>query len=94
MKDFEKTDKNNFLNANQMFNKDFYIVMELLKPLVSNNYIISSKLQAEKTSKLEERYRLKKVKITNELGIYGVYLRYNHTKTYKYSCLSNKNISI
>jgi len=75
IKQFEKMNKESISNTSQTLNRDFYIVMELLKPLVSYNYIISPKLQAEAANNVKQKYRLDKIKITNELGIYGVYLR-------------------
>ena len=59
---------------NELYNKERYIVMELLKPVITENFIISPKLQhslvqSEKLSLLE------KENITNELGVYGVLVK-------------------
>ena len=57
-----------------MFNKESFIVQELLKPLISENYIISPKLQ-QKLIQSESKELLQKEKITNELGVYGVLVK-------------------
>ncbi|RNA00504.1 glutathione synthetase-like isoform X2 [Brachionus plicatilis] len=56
------------------YNKDFYIVMEYLRPLISHNYIISSKYQ-QKLYETGKQGTLEKKKITNELGVYGVLVK-------------------
>lgn len=56
------------------YNKNFYIVMEYLRPLVSYNYIISSKYQQQQY-KEGQQGNLEKKKITNELGVYGVFVK-------------------
>jgi len=54
-------------------NKQRYIVMELLKPPITENVIVSSKSQ----QKLANTGNLLHVsKITNELGIFGVLVRF------------------
>jgi hypothetical protein len=53
----------------EKYDPNRYIVMELLKPAITENYIISWKSVYDNQSKLQ------KTKITNELGVYGVYLR-------------------
>ena len=59
-----------------MYKKERFIVMELLRPLVSDNYIISPKSQQQSLyAKLGDEY-LKKIQITNEVGVYGVQVRY------------------
>ena len=56
-----------------MTNKQRYIVMELLKPPITKNVIVSSKSQ----QKLASSGNLVQVsKITNELGIFGVLVRF------------------
>ena len=61
-------------NIDEMYNKDMYIVMELLRAVTSNNYIISPKSQLA-LSKIGSSDLLNKIQITNELGIYGVLVR-------------------
>ena len=48
--------------------------MELLRPVITNNYIISPKSQM--CAKKNGDDSLTKIKITNELGIYGVIVQY------------------
>jgi hypothetical protein len=55
-------------------NKQRYIVMELLKPPITENVIVSSKSQ----QKLANTGNLVHMsKITNELGIFGVLVRFD-----------------
>lgn len=58
----------------ELYNKERYIVMELLKPVISENYIISPKLQ-QKLVQANNQLLLNKEKITNELGVYGVLVK-------------------
>ena len=74
-------------DSGENYDRNLYIAMELLRTLVSDNYIISSQSQRALTQSLEERgekilpaikndrFLLKKQLITNELGIYGVLVR-------------------
>jgi hypothetical protein len=57
-----------------IYNRDRYIVMELLKPSVTQNYLISAKNQ-QKNSQNGKNDLLEKSYITNELGIYGVLVK-------------------
>ncbi len=59
---------------NEIYNKDRYVVMDILYPFVSENYIISSR--REKIYNKNGDELLEKIKITNELGIYGVLIWY------------------
>lgn len=81
----EQNQNGNGLLVDDVYNKDLYIVMELLRPPVSQNYIISAKSQMKKynqnASNVEKKVSLlDKIEITNELGIYGVILK-NGSKT-------------
>jgi len=58
----------------ELYNRERYIVMELLKPAISENYIVSPKLQ-QKLVQSGKGSLLEKEKITNELGIYGVLVK-------------------
>jgi hypothetical protein len=58
----------------ELYNKERYIVMELLKPAISENYIISPKLQQNLVQSGKESL-LEKENITNELGVYGVLVK-------------------
>ena len=58
----------------ELYNRERYIVMELLKPAISENYIISPKLQ-QKLVQSGKGSLLEKEKITNELGLYGVLVK-------------------
>lgn len=69
-----QTNGNGSHEDKEMYNKDMYIVMELLRPVTSNNYIISPKSQLA-LSKVGSSDLLSKMQITNELGIYGVLVR-------------------
>ena len=76
----EQNQNGNGLLVDDVYNKDLYIVMELLRPPVSQNYIISAKSQMKKynqnASNVEKKVSLlDKIEITNELGIYGVILK-------------------
>lgn len=53
-------------------NKNLFIVMDLIKPVYTENYIISPKSQQMLAS---SQQKLSKTQITNELGIYGVLVR-------------------
>lgn len=59
----------------ERYNKNFYIVMEYLRPFVSHNYIISSKYQ-QQLYETGKQGTLEKKKITNELGVYGVLVKF------------------
>jgi hypothetical protein len=65
----ENSGSRNEQDDEEKYDPNRYIVMELLKPAITENYIISSKCV------YDDRSKLKKTKITNELGVYGVYLR-------------------
>jgi hypothetical protein len=61
-------------------NKQRYIVMELLKPPITENVIVSSKSQ----QKLANTGNLVHMsKITNELGIFGVLVRFEENFFFK-----------
>jgi hypothetical protein len=66
--------RNNSEVNNQMYNKESFIVQELLKPLISENYIISPKIQ-QKLVQSDNKDLLQKENITNELGVYGVLVK-------------------
>jgi len=66
--------RNNSEVNNQMYNKESFIVQELLKPLISENYIISPKIQ-QKLIQSDNKDLLQKENITNELGVYGVLVK-------------------
>ena len=66
--------RNNSEVNNQMYNKESFIVQELLKPLISENYIISPKIQ-QKLVQSDKKDLLQKENITNELGVYGVLVK-------------------
>jgi hypothetical protein len=68
LRDRKKTNENN----EALYNKENYIVMELLKPFVTENYIISAKSQQQL---IQNNSQVKKSKINNELGIYGVLVK-------------------
>ena len=53
--------------------KDIFVVMDVIKPTSSENYIISPKAQ-QKCSDSDQK--LVKTRITNELGIFGVLVRF------------------
>jgi hypothetical protein len=61
-------------DKDDIYNKDRYIVMELLKPSVTQNYLVSAKNQ-HKNSQNGRNSILEKSYITNELGIYGVLVK-------------------
>jgi hypothetical protein len=64
--------KNGGLYSELIPNKDLFIVMEKIKPVITDNYIVSPKQQA----KLHDSdQKLRKVQITNELGIFGVLVK-------------------
>lgn len=64
---------NSICNENQNIpNKDSFIVMDLIKPVATNNFIISSKKQ-KGLKTIQSKFS--KIKISNELGIYGVLVR-------------------
>lgn len=65
--------KNDY-DEDDIYNRDRYIVMELLKPSVTHNYLISAKSQ-HKNSQNGKNVSLEKSYITNELGIYGVLVK-------------------
>jgi len=48
--------------------------MELLRPVITNNFIISPKIQMN--NKKLGKDSLAKISITNELGIYGVLVQW------------------
>ena len=54
--------------------KDLYVVMELLRPMAVDNYIISPKSQREMIQN-GDTVLLKKVAVTNELGVYGTIVK-------------------
>jgi hypothetical protein len=64
---------NNQSDENEIPNKDLFIVMDLIKPVLTNNYIISPKGQQKLYN--SNKKKLGKVQISNELGIYGVLVR-------------------
>lgn len=66
--------RNNSEVNNQIYNKESFIVQELLKPLISENYIISPKIQ-QKLVQSDKKDLLQKENITNELGVYGVLVK-------------------
>lgn len=66
--------RNNSEVNNQMYNKESFIVQELLKPLITENYIISPKIQ-QKLVQSDNKDLLQKENITNELGVYGVLVK-------------------
>ena len=53
-------------------NKDLFIVMNKINPVSSENYIVSAHSQCKVT---DSQQKLTKMRITNELGIYGVLVR-------------------
>lgn len=61
-------------DLDELYNRERYIVMELLKPVISENYIVSPKLQ-QKLHLSNSEVLLQKEKITNELGVYGVLVK-------------------
>lgn len=65
----EVTDREN----EDLLNKERYIVMELLKAPITENILVTPKMQQkfQETGNLHQRS-----KITNELGIFGVLVRY------------------
>ena len=58
------------IQSDHKYKRDLYIIMELLRPVTSSNYIISPKLQMN--AKKSGGECLNKISITNELGVYGV----------------------
>jgi hypothetical protein len=72
---------------NDIYDKNIYIAMEFLRPLVSDNYIISATVQQKLNKSIDandsaipapiknDKFMFKKALITNELGIYGVTVR-------------------
>ena len=67
------SEKENVSNATEVKNKptrDLYILMELLNPVVNENYIISANTIS--MAKKRGKDLLEKIKITNEIGIFGV----------------------
>ena len=54
-----------------IYNRDRYIVMEKLRPTESKNFLITSKYH----SNMLKSNELKRIDITNELGVYGVLVR-------------------
>ena len=67
LKMFGETLTDTLINSNE--EKDLYVVMEFLRPIAHDNYIISSKSQKD------NKKLLHKLPITNELGIYGTLIR-------------------
>ncbi len=67
----DKPDKIMKEEEEDIYNKERYIAMERLRPVESKNYIISSKYH----SNLIKSPDLKKISITNELGVFGVLVR-------------------
>lgn len=53
-------------------NKDLFIVMNKINPVSSENYIVSAHSQCKMA---DSQQKLTKMRITNELGIYGVLVR-------------------
>lgn len=53
-------------------NKDLFIVMNKINPASSENYIVSAHSQCKV---VDSQQKLTKMRITNELGIYGVLVR-------------------
>lgn len=70
------------------YNKNFYIVMEYLRPFVSHNYIISSKHQKQLFENGKQG-TLEKKKITNELGVYGVLVKLEFNQFVVYILLND-----
>jgi glutathione synthase len=60
-------------NSDHKFKRELYVVMELLRPAISKNFLISPKLQM--IAKQSGKECLTKINITNELGIYGVLVK-------------------
>ena len=58
------------IEPDHKYKRELYIAMELLRPVVTNNFIISPKIQMN--NKKLGKDCLNKISITNELGIYGV----------------------
>ena len=70
-----------------IYDKNLYVAMELFKPLVTENFIVSSRTQQQLNQSLvesgkavpaaikNEEFLLKKTLITYELGIYAVLVK-------------------
>lgn len=68
----ERNESQSPCGEEDLYKRDRYIVMERLRPVVSQNYFISPRNQMylQRTSG-----KLEKTEVTNELGIYGVLVR-------------------
>ena len=64
--------------------KDIFVVMDVIKPTSSENYIISPKSQ-QKCSDSDQK--LVKTQITNELGIFGVLVRFVINSFFKFKLI-------
>ncbi|CAF0731917.1 unnamed protein product [Brachionus calyciflorus] len=74
LKKIQEQNADNESTKEDKYNKDLYIVMEYLRPQVTYNYIISSKLQ-QKLYETGQKDLFEKKEITNELGVYGVLVK-------------------
>ncbi len=69
MLDITDLKKDNASQATSQQNRQLYVLMELLKPVVNENFIISA--QSISTAKKQGKNILEKIRITNEIGIFG-----------------------
>jgi hypothetical protein len=67
IRDLEKESANETSNH---IEKELYILMELLNPIVNDNFIISS--QTQMRAKKDGNDCLRKIRISDEFGIFGV----------------------
>ena len=62
-------------SSSDVYNRQRYIVMELLRPVISNNFLISARSQQSLRAKSGTRRLVEKAEITNELGVFGVLVK-------------------